>query len=57
VAALADRAIPGPGGPLGLRVYTPPGGTGGPFPLLVFFHGSGWVLCDLDTHDPLCRNL
>jgi acetyl esterase len=55
VAAVADRTIPGPGGSLGLRVYTPPGT--GPFPLLVFFHGSGWVVCDLDTHDPLCRNL
>ncbi len=43
------------GGPLGLRVYTPPGT--GPFPLLVFLHGSRWVACDLDTHDPLCRNL
>jgi acetyl esterase len=55
VAAVADRTIPGPGGPLGVRVYTPCGT--GPFPLLVFFHGSGWVVCDLDTHDPLCRNL
>lgn len=55
VAAVADRTIPGPGGPLRLRVYTPHGS--GPFPLLVFFHGSGWVVCDLDTHDPLCRNL
>jgi acetyl esterase len=55
VASVADRTIPGPGGLLGLRVYTPPGT--GPFPLLVFFHGSGWVVCDLDTHDPLCRNL
>lgn len=55
VASVADRAIPGPGGPLGLRVYTPLGT--GPFPLLVFFHGGGFVLCDLDTHDPTCRNL
>jgi acetyl esterase/lipase len=55
VASVADRAIPGPGGPLRLRVYTPPGS--GPFPLLVFFHGGGFVVCDLDTHDPTCRNL
>lgn len=39
VASIADRAIPGPSGPLGLRIYTPPGT--GPFPLLVFFHGGG----------------
>ncbi len=56
VASVADRTIPGPAGPLGLRVYTPLGGTG-PFPLLVFFHGGGFVVCDLDTHDALCRNL
>lgn len=55
VASVADRSIPGPGGPLGLRVYTPPGT--GPFPLLMFFHGGGFALCDLDTHDPTCRNL
>jgi acetyl esterase len=55
VAAVADRTIPGPGRPLGLRVYTPP--DTGPFPLLVFFHGGGFVIGDLDTHDPLCRNL
>jgi acetyl esterase len=55
VASAADRTIPGPGGPLGLRVYTPLGA--GPFPLLVFFHGGGFVVCDLGTHDALCRNL
>jgi acetyl esterase len=55
VASITDRAILEPSGPLGLRVYTPPGT--GPFPLLVFFHGGGFVLCDLDTHDPTCRNL
>ena len=55
VASAADRTIPGPSGPLGLRVYTPFGA--GPFPLLVFFHGGGFVVCDLTTHDALCRNL
>jgi acetyl esterase len=55
VATIADRTIPGPGGPLRLRVYTPSGP--GPFPLLVFFHAGGFVVCDLDTHDPMCRNL
>src|SRR6266849_5777397 len=37
------------------RLYTPSGS--GPFPLMVFFHGSGFVLCSLDTHDGMCRNL
>ncbi len=55
VAGVAERDIAGPGGPLKLRLYTPPGQ--GPFPLMVFFHGSGFVLCSLDTHDGMCRNL
>lgn len=55
VAAVNERSIPGPGGPLRLRIYHPPGA--GVFPLLVFFHGSGFVLCSLDTHDGMCRNL
>lgn len=36
-----------------LRVYTPEGE--GPFPAVVFYHGGGFVLCSLDTHDFLCR--
>ncbi len=55
VVAVHEQTIDGPGGPLRLRIYTPPGT--GPFPLLVFFHGSGFVLCSLDTHDGMCRNL
>lgn len=41
--------------PIALRLYRPQGEP--PFPVLVFFHGSGFVACDLDTHDPMCRNL
>ncbi|MDB5400527.1 MAG: alpha/beta hydrolase [Rhodopila sp.] len=55
VAKVTDRDMQGPGGSLGLRVYTPLGQ--GPFPLMVFFHGSGFVVCSLDTHDGMCRNL
>ena len=55
VADVSERQIDGPGGALRLRIYTPPGD--GPFPLMVFFHGSGFVLCSLDTHDGMCRNL
>jgi acetyl esterase len=55
VASVVDRDMQGPDGPLPLRIYTPPGS--GPFPLLVFFHGSGFVVCSLDTHDAMCRNL
>jgi acetyl esterase len=55
VAAVADRAVPGPGGDLPVRVYTPEGEP--PFPIVVFFHGGGWVVGTLDTYDPLCRAL
>jgi acetyl esterase len=55
VASVVNRDMQGPAGSLPLRIYTPPGD--GPFPLLVFFHGSGFVVCSLDTHDPMCRNL
>jgi acetyl esterase len=55
VGSIVDRTIPGPGGELALRIYTPAGS--GPFPLLMYFHGGGWVLCNLDTHDALSRDL
>jgi acetyl esterase len=55
VANVRQLTIDGSGGPLKIRIYTPHGA--GPFPLLVFFHGSGFVLCSLDTHDGMCRNL
>jgi len=55
VASVLNRTIPGRGGDLSVRIYTPNGN--GPFPLMVFFHGSGFVLCTLDTHDGVCRNL
>jgi acetyl esterase len=53
VAEVVDRTIDGPGGPLGVRIYRP--GDGGDLPVVLFFHGGGWVLCDLDSHDPICR--
>jgi acetyl esterase len=49
-----NLSIPGPVGPIGVRHYTPVN-TRGTEPLLVFFHGGGFVLGDLDTHDGLCR--
>jgi acetyl esterase len=48
----------GPGGPVPLRAYRPPGTVKGErLPALVYFHGGGWVIGDLDTHDVLCRQL
>lgn len=55
VAAVLDRTIPGPAGELPVRLYSPRGD--GPYPLLVFFHGGGWVIGDLETHDRECRML
>ncbi|MEX2482833.1 MAG: alpha/beta hydrolase [Gammaproteobacteria bacterium] len=50
-----DRTIPGPGGAIPVRIYTPRGAGGSPLPVLVLFHGGGWVIGDLDTHDAMCR--
>jgi acetyl esterase len=48
--------IPGPAVTIGARLYVPPGSTA-PSPLLVYYHGGGWVIGDLDTHDDPCRFL
>lgn len=45
------------GGGVPLRVYQPAGRHRGPQPGIVYFHGGGWVMGDLDTHDTLCRHL
>lgn len=50
-----DRDVPGPGGPLPIRIYWPSSKPG--LPVVVYFHGGGFVLCDLDTHDGICRAL
>src|SRR5262245_6132819 len=55
VAAVRDLTIPGPGGPLSARYYAPPSAS--PEPLLVYLHGGGSALGDLDTHDHPCRAL
>jgi acetyl esterase len=55
VASISDRAISTPHGPLGVRIYRPYGE--GVFPLLLFFHGGGFITGSLNTHDPLCREL
>jgi acetyl esterase len=51
-----DASIPGPAGPLAVRHYAPIEGVGSA-PLLVFFHGGGFVVGDLEVHDDLCRLL
>ncbi|MGO8958248.1 MAG: flavin-containing monooxygenase [Streptosporangiaceae bacterium] len=56
VAEVTDGMMPGPGGDLPYRLYRPPASEG-PHPVVVYFHGGGWVLGDLDSDDPLCRDL
>ena len=55
IKSVEDRLIPGPDGTIPIRIYTPEGE--GLLPVVVYFHGGGWVLCNLDTHDPICRAL
>jgi acetyl esterase len=55
VHQVEDRTVPGPAGQIPVRVYTP--APGGPFPVLMYFHGGGWVIGDLDSHDGICRAL
>lgn len=53
VASVEDRRIPGPQGEIPVRIYTPEGT--GPFPGIVFTHGGGWVIMNIETHDGICR--
>lgn len=55
VASVVDDRVPVDNGTIDVRVYRPD--TAGPLPVLVFAHGGGFVFCDLDSHDGLCRNL
>lgn len=55
VAAVEDRTVPGPDAPLAVRIYRPHGTSDATCPTVIFAHGGGWVFCDLDSHDGLCR--
>src|SRR3989441_7646407 len=58
IGAVRTLVAEGPGGPIPLRVYRPAGvATGTPLPVLVYYHGGGWVIGDLDTHDVQCRQI
>lgn len=54
--ASVDRTIPGPGGALPVRIYTPTSGAG-PFPVVVYYHGGGWVIANKDVYDGGARAL
>jgi acetyl esterase len=58
VAEIRNESIPGPGGGIAVRIYRPDGKTGNRgLPVLVYAHGGGFVFCDLDSHEGLCRDL
>jgi len=55
LASVGDRVVPGPAGEIPVRIYTPEGT--GPFPVVVYFHGGGWTIGSIETHDPVTRRL
>ena len=55
VEKVVDRSVPGPGGEIPIRLYYPEGTA--PYPTVVYFHGGGWVIGDLDTHHAFCHAL
>jgi acetyl esterase len=58
VAAADDRTVPGPHGPIPVRSYRPLSSSASDvLPVLVYFHGGGFMIGDLDTHDVVCRSL
>ena len=60
VHEIRELAADGPAGPIPLRLYRPAPrdpSVREPMPVLVYFHGGGWTIGDLDTHDVLCRQL
>ena len=62
IGEVTDRTIPGPGGQNTIRIYRPVGtgpasAEGTTTPALMFFHGGGWVIGTIDTHDVVCQAL
>lgn len=58
VGSVTHRVIPGViGDDILLRIYTPKDAGSGPYPVLLYFHGGGWVIADLDAYDASCRAL
>lgn len=56
VARVVNRLIPGPGGEIPVRIYSSVASPSAA-PAVVFFHGGGWVIGDLESHDEVCRAL
>ncbi len=57
VAATQDGSFDGPAGPIRYRRYTPAGAAGNTLPTLIYYHGGGFVIGNLETHDSTCRRI
>jgi acetyl esterase len=57
VRSSADHSVPGPAGAIPVRIYYPHGDPPGRRPAIVFYHGGGFVFCDIESHDGFCRAL
>ncbi|QRN97753.1 alpha/beta hydrolase [Archangium violaceum] len=55
MADVTDLSLPGPAGGVRVRVYRPD--KAAHLPVVAYFHGGGWMLCDLETHDTTCRDI
>lgn len=54
---IEDGTVPGPAGDVAIRIYRPTADVRDRLPVVLYTHGGGFVSGDLDTHDPLCREL
>lgn len=57
VASAVDGTLPGPAGAIRFRRYRPLGAKPGPLPTLIYYHGGGFVIGNIETHDSTCRRL
>lgn len=55
VSSILDRTLPGPAGPLRIRIYRPTGAVARLLPAIVYFHGGGWAIGSLEGYDRVCR--
>lgn len=55
VGRTENLTVPGPAGPIPIRIYTPVAAGRDPMPALIYYHGGGFVIGNIETHDGLCR--
>ncbi len=55
VHSTTDRVVAGPGGDIPVRIYQPHGEPSKDRAAIVFYHGGGFVFCDIESHDGFCR--